>query len=144
MWQNHSLKDEFGFWNHRCVISRQVNNFCSDLMNAVCSPLNIERTRTSPNHPEGNGQAERHKKWSCDQQLPLIKHKKIRTLTFVQDNDPQVHRVLMHFALMFIDKVFYPIDFFSSNPRMQTLLCMSIFSCWTRSLEVWGGPNKSS
>ena len=41
-------------------------NFCSELMTELCTLMNLERTRTSPYHPQGKRQVERHNRVLAD------------------------------------------------------------------------------
>ena len=43
-----------------CLHTDQGTNFCSELLLEVCKIFGIEKTRTSPYHPQGNDMAERH------------------------------------------------------------------------------------
>ena len=43
----------------KSIHSDQGANFCSEVIQAVCKLLKIDKTRTSAYHPMGNGQVER-------------------------------------------------------------------------------------
>ena len=44
------------------VHSDQGSNFMSELVTQVCEIYDIEKTRTTPYHPQGDGQVERYNK----------------------------------------------------------------------------------
>ena len=53
-----------GHWIYRhgkpsYLVSDQARNIDGVIINALCKDLDIEKRRSSPYHPEGNGQAER-------------------------------------------------------------------------------------
>ena len=54
------------FGAHDTLHTDHGTNFCSKLMTEVCALLNIERSRTSPYHPQGNGQVKRHNRVLAD------------------------------------------------------------------------------
>ena len=45
--------------NPKIAVSDQARNIDGEVVNAVCTELGIEKWRSSPYHPEGDGQAER-------------------------------------------------------------------------------------
>ena len=47
----------FGF--PQCLMSDQGTEFCGKVIAAMCSPLGVEKIRTTPYHPQTNGSAER-------------------------------------------------------------------------------------
>ena len=103
----------------------QASNFNSELMQDICRIFMIEKTRTTPYHPQGNGQVERFnrviadtlsKYWEeeikksqeWDMYLPYI--------TFVYNTT--VHRTIgaTPYTMIFGREAQYPIDLFVPKP----------------------------
>ena len=99
-----------------CLHTNQGANFCSELLLDVCKIVGIEKTRTSPYHPQGNGMVERHnrvvadvisKYWannpsSWDQMIPY--------LNFVYKSTVHKTTGQTPFSLVFGQECKYPID----------------------------------
>ena len=49
-----------------CLHTDQGSNFCSEILIEVRKIFGIEKTRTSPYHPQGNGMVERHNRVVAD------------------------------------------------------------------------------
>ena len=97
-------------------------NFCSELMTEVCTLLNIERSRTSPNHPQGNGQVERHNRVLADviskycSENPKEWESILPYVEFVYNTTVHKSTGETPFSLVFGDEAVYPIDLMFSKP----------------------------
>ena len=49
-----------------CLHTDQGANFCNEPLLEVCKIFEVEKTRTSPYHPQGNGMVERHNRVVAD------------------------------------------------------------------------------
>ena len=49
----------YGHGNSKIAVSDQARNIDGEIVNALCTELGIEKWRSSPYNPEGDGQAER-------------------------------------------------------------------------------------
>ena len=106
----------------------QGTNFCSDLMTEVCNLLHVERTRTSPYHPQGNGQVERHNRVLADvlskycSENPRDWESILPYVEFVYNTT--IHRSTgkTPFCLVFGEEATYPIDLMYPKPPGNQLL----------------------
>ena len=100
----------------------QGTNFNSELMLDICRILLIEKTRTTPYHPQGNGQVERFNRVIADtlskycaekpQELELY----LPYITFVYNTT--VHQTIRAtpYSMIFGREAQYPIDLFVPKP----------------------------
>ena len=94
----------------------QGSNFCSELILEVCKLLGMEKTKTSPYHPQGNGMVERHNWFIADviskycAGNPKTWDEMLPYLSFVYNTT--VHRTKAHtpFSLVYGKECKYPID----------------------------------
>ena len=99
-----------------CLHTDQGANFCSDLVLEVCKLFGMEKTRTSPFHPQGNGMVERHNRVIADviskycADNPNSWDTMVPYLNFVYNTT--VHRTTGHtpFSLVFGQECKYPVD----------------------------------
>ena len=100
----------------------QGTNFCSELVTEVCTLLNIERTRTSPYHPQGNGQVERHNRVLADvickycSENPGEWESILPYVEFVYNTTVHKSTGETPFSLVFGDEAVYPIDLMFPKP----------------------------
>ncbi|XP_075258359.1 uncharacterized protein LOC142350397 [Convolutriloba macropyga] len=94
-----------------CLHTDQGATFCSELLLKVCKIFGIEKTRTSPYHPQGNGIVERHNKVSkysannsssWGQMIPY--------LNFVYNTTVPKTTEQTTFSLVFGQECNYPVD----------------------------------
>ena len=107
----------------------QVSNFNSELMHDICRVFMIEKTRTTPYHPQGNGQLERFKRVIADTvskycaQKPQEWDVYLPYITFVYNTT--VHRTIgaTPYSVVFGREAQYRIDLFvpkpPGDPRLQ-------------------------
>ena len=122
MWQRHSLRNGFCGLEPPilCIQRDQGTSFCSKLMTEVCTLLNIEKARTSPYHPQGNGQVERYIRVLSDviskyhSENPREWESIPPYVEFVYNTTVHKSTGETHFSLVFADKAVYPIDFLFS------------------------------
>ncbi len=104
----------------------QGTNFGSTLMAEVCKLLKIDKTRTSPYHPQGNGQIERHNRVVADvlskycAENPRTWDTMLPYANFVYNTT--VHRTTgaTPFALVFGQECQYLVDLFFPKPHELT------------------------
>ena len=100
----------------------QGTNFCSELMTEVCTLLNIEGTWTSPYHPQGNGQVERHNIVLADviskycSENPGEWESILPYVQFVYNTTVHKSTGETPFSLVFGDEAVYPIDLMFPKP----------------------------
>ena len=100
----------------------QGSNFNSELMHDICRIFMIEKTRTSPYHPQGNGKVERFNGVIADTlsnycaEEPQEWDVYLPYITFVYNTT--VHRTIgaTPYSMIFGREAQYPIDFFVPKP----------------------------
>ena len=100
----------------------QGSNFNSDLMHDICRLFMIDKTRTTPYHPQGNGQVERFNRVIADRisnycaEIPHLWDTYLPYVTFVYNTT--VHRTIgtTPYSMLFGKEAQYPIDLFYSKP----------------------------
>ena len=105
----------------------QGKNFGSELMLEVCRLLKIDKTRTSPYHPQGNGQVERHNRVIADviskfcADNPRTWDKMLPYLSFIYNTT--IHRTIQAtpYSLVYGQECQYPIDLFYTKPHDEEL-----------------------
>ena len=99
-----------------CLHTDQGSNFCSELLLEVCKSFGIEKTRTSPYHPQGNGMVERHNRVVADviskycANNPSSWDQMIPYLNFVYNTTVHKTTGQTPFSLVFGQECKYPID----------------------------------
>ena len=94
----------------------QGANFCSELLLEGCKIFGIEKTRTSPCHPQGNGMVERHNRVVADviskycANNPSSSDQTIPYLNFVYNTTVHKTTGQTPFSLVFGQECKYPID----------------------------------
>ena len=94
----------------------QGSDFCSELLLEVCKIFGIEKTRSSPYHPQGNGMVERHSRVVADvfskycANNPSGWDQKILYLKFVYNTTIHKTTGQTPFSLVFGEECKYPID----------------------------------
>ena len=105
----------------------QGSNFCSELLLEVCKIFGIEKTRTSPYHPQGNGMVERHKRVVADviskycANNPSNRDQMIPYLDFVYNTTVHKATGQTPFSLVFRQECKYPIDLLLPKPPVTKL-----------------------
>ena len=100
----------------------QGSNFNSELLHGICRIFMIEKTRTTPYHPQGNGQFERFDRVIADTLLnhcaekPQERDVYLPYITFVYNTT--VHRTIgaTPYSMFFGREAQYPIDLFVPKP----------------------------
>ena len=100
----------------------QGTNFNSDLMHDICRLFMIDKTRTTPYHPQGNGQVERFNRVIADTiskycaEKPHLWDTYLPYVTFVYNTT--VHRTIgtTPYSMLFGKEAQYPIDLFYPKP----------------------------
>ena len=103
----------------------QGKNFGSDLIKELCKLLKMDKTRTSPYHPQGNGQVERHNRVIADvlskycAENPRDWDTMLPYVNFVYNKT--IHRTTgaTPFSLVYGQECQYPIDLFYPKPHDQ-------------------------
>ena len=99
-----------------CLQTDQGSNFCSKLLLEVCKVFGIEKTRTSPYHPQENGMVKRHNRVVAD---VISKHcannpsswdQMIPYRNFVYNTTVHKTARQIPFSLLFGQECKYPID----------------------------------
>ena len=99
-----------------CLHTHQGACFCSKLLLEVCKIFEIEKTRTSPYHPQGNGMVERHNRVVADviseycANIPSSWDQMIPYLNFVYNTTVHKTTGQTPFSLVFGRECNYPID----------------------------------
>ena len=100
----------------------QGTNFNSDLMKEVCSLLQIDKSRTTAYHPEGNGQVERFNRVIADTiskycaENPRTWDEFLPYVTFVYNTTVHKTTRATPFSLVYGQECQYPIDLFYPKP----------------------------
>ena len=103
----------------------QGRNFGSELTKEVCKLLKIDKTRTSPYHPQGNGQVERHNRVIADllskycAQNPRTWDTMLPYMDFVYNSSVHKTTQATPFCLVYGQECQYPIDLFYPRPHDQ-------------------------
>ena len=100
----------------------QGSNFNSELMHDICRIFMIEKTRTTPYHPQGNGQVERFNRVIADTLSKYCAKKPqewdvyLPYITFVYNTT--VHRTIgaTPYSMIFGREAQYPLDLFVPKP----------------------------
>ena len=105
--------------------SDQGRNFESELIREVCALYGVQKTRTTPYHPQGNGQTERfnHKLCSLIKSLGVTERRKWREalphLMLVYNTTPHSVTGISPYTLMFGRKPVLPVDHLINNTRLN-------------------------
>ena len=110
-----------------CLHTDQGTNFGSRVIQEMCQLLKIDKTRTSPYHPQGNGQVERYNRVIADMvskycsDNPQVWDEVLPYLNFVYNTT--VHRTTRAtpFALVYGQECQYPIDLFYPRPHDELM-----------------------
>ena len=102
------------FWAFDCLHTDQGSNFCSELLLEMCKIFGIEKTRTSPYHPKGNGMVEHHNRVNAISKYcannPSSWDQMILYLNFVYSTTVHKTTGITPFLLVFGQECKYPID----------------------------------
>ena len=104
----------------------QGTHFCSELMTQLCILQDIERSWTSPYHPRGNGQIERHDRFLADviskycSENSRERESIFRYVEFVYNTTDRKSTGETPFSLLFEVKAFYGIDLLFTKPQTQS------------------------
>lgn len=107
------------------IHSDQGRNFESSLIRELCKLYGIEKTRTTPYHPQGNGQTERFNRTLCQMIRslePSARHKwpeLITQLVFLYNSTPHSVTGFSPFRLLYGREPFTPIDQLLINSHGQ-------------------------
>ena len=104
------------------IHTEQGTNFNSELMHDICRIFMIEKTRTTPSRPQGNGQVERFNRVIADTLSKYCAEKPqewdvyLPYITFVYNTT--VHRTIgaTPYSMIFGREAQYPIDLFVPKP----------------------------
>ena len=105
------------------IHSDQGRNFESSLIQELCRLYGIKKTRTTPYHPQGNGQVERFNRTLCGLIKSLDKQRRQRWpellphLVYIYNNTPHSVTGYTPYALMFGRESVVPLDHLLSNTR---------------------------
>ena len=100
----------------------QGSNFNSELMHDICRIFMIEKTRTTPYHPQGNGQVERFNRVIADTISKYCAEKPQEWDVYLPYNtfvyNTTVHRTIgaTPYSMIFGREAQYPIDLFVPKP----------------------------
>ena len=103
-------------------------NFNSELLQDICRVFMIEKTRTTPHHPQGNGQVERFNRVTADTLSKYCAEKPqewdVYLLYFTFVYNTTVHRTIgaTPYSMIFGREAQYPIDLFVPKPPGDTRL----------------------
>ena len=103
--------------------SDQGRNFESDLIRETCELYGVRKTRTSPYHPQGNGQTERFNHTLCSliKSLSQTERRKwpdaLPHLVMIYNTTPHSVTGISPYTLMFGRKPVLPVDQLISNTR---------------------------
>ena len=105
--------------------SDQGRNFESELVKEICSLYGIRKTRTSPYHPQGNGQTERFNQTLCSliKSLSLTERRKwpdaLPHLLMLYNTTPHSVTGISPYTLMFGRRPVLPVDQLLSNTQQN-------------------------
>ena len=105
--------------------SDQGRNFESELIREVCALYGVQKTRTSPYHPQGNGQPERFNHTLCSliKSLGMTERRKwpeaLPHLLMIYNTTPHNVTGISPYTLMFGRKPVLPVDHLINNTRLN-------------------------
>ena len=105
--------------------SDQGRNFESELVRELCSLYGVHKTRTSPYHPQGNGQTERFNQTLCAliKSLGVTERRKwpdaLPHLVMIYNTTPHSVTGISPYTLMFGRKPVLPVDQLLNNTRLN-------------------------
>ena len=103
------------------ILSDQGRNFQADLLNAVWELLDVHKLRTTPYHPECDGETERFNRTLHPMLLALVKDDKddwdqhLQQLAFAYNTAVHATTGYTPFELVYGRKAKLPIDIFQQN-----------------------------
>ena len=104
------------------IYTDQGSNFNSELMHDICRILMVEKTRTTPYHPLGNGQVEKFNRVSADTLSKFCAEKPqewdvyLPYITFVYNTTVHGMTEATPYSMNFGREAQYPIDLFVPKP----------------------------
>ena len=119
------------FWRARCTSHWPRKSFGSNLIKL----LKMDKTRTSPYHPQGNGQVERHNRVIADvlskycAENPRDWDTMLPYVNFVYNTTIHMTTGATRFSLVYGQECQYPIDLFYPKPHHQERT-QSVFVDW--------------
>ena len=134
------------------IHSDQGRNFESRLVREICKRFNIKKTRTSPYHPEGNGQVERMNRTiygllrTLDEEKRNKWHLYLQSLVFIYNSTPHSVTEISPYFLMFGREPYLSVDSWACSESLEdkSLEGEWINNQWRIQKEAWDIARKNA